>query len=61
MGFHEILFMQMKPYIKSHLKLVWYLILIMLLLVLGIGFLKNIMTLLLDVLDLFNKFGGRSM
>jgi hypothetical protein len=32
--------------------------LIVALLILGIGFLQNIMLLLLDVLDLFNKFGS---
>jgi hypothetical protein len=57
MGSYEALFLQMQPYLISHLKLVWYPMLIVVLLVLGIGFLQNIMNLLLDVLDSFNKFG----
>jgi hypothetical protein len=57
MGSYEVLFLQMQPYLISHLKLVWNPMLIMALLVLGIGFLQNIMNLLLDVLDSFNKFG----
>jgi hypothetical protein len=57
MGSFEVLFLQMKPYLISHLKLVWYPMLIMALLVLGIGFLNNVMNLLLNVLDLLKKFG----
>jgi hypothetical protein len=57
MGSYEVLFLQMKPYLISHLKLVLYPMLIVVLFVLGIRFLQNIMNLLLDVLDLFNKFG----
>jgi hypothetical protein len=49
MGSCEPLFLQMQPYLISHLKLVWYPMLIVALLVLGIGFLQNIMNLLLDV------------
>ena len=41
----------------SHLKLVWNLMLIMLLLVLGIGFLENIINLLVNVLDPLYEFG----
>jgi hypothetical protein len=57
MGSCEALFLQMQPYLISHLKLVLYLMLIMALLVLGTGFLQNIMKFLLDVLDSLKKFG----
>ena len=57
MGSCEALFLQMQPYLISHLKFVWYLMMIVELIVLGIGFLNNIMNLLLDVLDALNKFG----
>ena len=57
MGSCEVLFLQMQPYLISHLKLVWYPMFIMALLVLEIGFLQNIMNLLLDALDWFEKFG----
>jgi ABC-type dipeptide/oligopeptide/nickel transport system permease subunit len=57
MGSHEALFLQMQPYLISHPKLVWYPMLIMVLLVLGIGFLQNVLNLLLDMLHSFNKFG----
>jgi hypothetical protein len=56
-GSCKALFLQMKPYLISHLKLVSYLMLIVALLVLGIDFLQNIMKLLLDVMDTLNKFG----
>jgi hypothetical protein len=36
----------------------WYLVLIMALIVLSIGFLKNIMDLLADALNLLNESGG---
>ena len=42
----------------SHLKHVWHLVLIMVMLVLGIGLLQNILNLLMDVLDSFNELGG---
>ena len=48
----------MKPNLVSHLEFVWNLMLIMALLVLGIDFLRNIMELLSDVLNLFNEPGG---
>jgi hypothetical protein len=48
-------FLQVKPNFISHLKLVWHPMLIMALLVLGIGLLKNIMNLLVDVLDSVNE------
>jgi hypothetical protein len=57
MRFSEALFLQMQPYFISHLKIVWYPMLITVFLVLGIGFLQNIMKLLLDVMDSFNTFG----
>jgi hypothetical protein len=47
----------MQPYLISHLKRVWYSMMIVVLLVLGISFLQNVMNLFLDVLDPFNKFG----
>jgi hypothetical protein len=48
----------MKSNFISHLKLAWHMMLIMMLLVLGIGILKNILNLLVDVLDSFNELGG---
>jgi hypothetical protein len=42
----------------SHLKLVCYLVLIMVLLVLSLGFLENLMDLLEDVVNLLNESGG---
>jgi hypothetical protein len=57
MGSYEALFLQMQPYLVSHLKIVWYLMLIVAFLVLGIGFIYKILNLFLDVLDSFNKFG----
>jgi hypothetical protein len=53
---YGVLFIQIQPYLISYLKLVWYHMLTMVLLVLSIGFLQNIMNLLLDVLDFLNKF-----
>jgi hypothetical protein len=47
----------MQPDLISHLKFVWYMMLIVALLVLGIGFMQNIMNLLLDVLDTLKTFG----
>jgi hypothetical protein len=58
MGSCKALFRQVQPNFISHSKLVWHPVLIMSLLVLGIGHLKNILNLLLDVLDLFNEPGG---
>ena len=48
----------MQPNLVAHLEFVWNPMLIMELLVLGIGFLQNIMNLLSDVLNLFNEPGG---
>jgi hypothetical protein len=53
----EALFLQMQPHFITNLKLVWNTMLVMSLLILGIGFLQDIMNLLLDVLDLFKKIG----
>ena len=47
----------MQPNLVAHLEFVWNLMLIMALLLLGIGFLQNIMDLLLNVLNPFNKPG----
>jgi hypothetical protein len=44
-------FLKVQPNFISHLKLVWHLLLIMALLVLVIGLMKNILNLLVDVLD----------
>jgi hypothetical protein len=57
MGSCEALFLQIQPDFIPHPKFVQYSMLIMALLVLGIGFLHNIMSLLFDVLDALNKFG----
>ena len=57
-GSYEELFLQMKPNLFSHLEFVWDSMLIMALLVLGIGFLQNIMNLLSDVLNPFNEPSG---
>ena len=54
----EVLFLQMQPNLVAHLEFVWNLMLIMALLVLGIGFLQNIMNLLSDVMNVFNEPGG---
>ena len=48
----------MQPNLVAHLEFVWKLMLIMALLVLGIGFIQNIMDLLSDVLNLFNEPSG---
>ena len=57
MGPCKAFILQMQPNFVAHLKLMWYSMLIMALLVLGIGFLQNIMKLLLNVLDSLKKFG----
>ena len=54
----ESFFLQMQPNLITHLVCVWHLMLVMTLLVLGIGFLQNVMDLLANVLDPFHKFGG---
>ena len=48
----------MQPNLIPNLELVWNLMLVMSLLVFSIGILQNVMDLLEDVMDLFNKFGG---
>jgi hypothetical protein len=58
MGPCKVLFLQMQPDLISHLKLVGYSVLIMVLLVLSIGFLQNLMDVLVDVLNLLNEYGG---
>ena len=57
-GSCEVHFLQMQPNHVAQLEFMWNLMLIMALLVLGIGFLQNIMNLLSDVLNLFNKPSG---
>jgi len=48
----------MQLYLVSHLKLAWRPMLIMEIILLSIGFLQNVMDLLVDVLNPFNKLGG---
>lgn len=48
----------MKPNPIFHLEFVWNQMLIMALLVLGIGFMQNIMDMLSDVLNIFNEPSG---
>ena len=57
-GSCEALFRQMQPNLVTHLEFVWNLMLIMALLVLGIGFLQNIMDLFSDVKNIFNEPSG---
>jgi hypothetical protein len=58
MGPCETLLLQMQPEFVTNLKLVWYHVLIMALLVISIGFLQNILDLLVDVMNLLNESGG---
>ena len=58
MGSCEPLFLQMKPNLVPHLKLVRDAMLVMSLLVFGISFFQNLMDLLSDVLNPFNKSSG---
>jgi hypothetical protein len=58
MEIDETLLLQMQPDFVANLKWVWYLVLIMELLVLSIGFMKNILDLLADVLNPVNESGG---
>ena len=57
-GSCEALHLQMQPNLIAHLEFVWNPMLIMSLLVLGIGFVQNIMDLLSDVINLFNEPDG---
>jgi hypothetical protein len=52
-----VLFLQMQPDLITNLKLVWNMMLVLSLLVLGVGLQHDIMNLLLEVMDSFNKFG----
>ena len=54
-GSCEVLFLQMQPSLVTHFEFAWNLMLVMVLLVLGIGFLQNIMDLLSDALNLLNE------
>ena len=58
MGSYENLFLQMQPNLIPHLELVWNPMLVMSLLVHSINLFQNVMDLLVDVLNLFNKYGG---
>jgi hypothetical protein len=60
MGSYKVFFLQVQPKFISHLKLVWNSMLIMALLILRIGILKNIPKLLADVLDPLNEPGSFS-
>jgi hypothetical protein len=51
MGLCKALFLEVQLNFISHIKLVWHSVLIMEMLVLGIGIMKNILNLLTDVLD----------
>lgn len=53
----EAFFLYMQPNFITTLKLLWNPMLVMSLLILGTGVLKDDMDLLVDVLDLFNKLG----
>ena len=53
-GSGKAFLLQMQPDFVTHLKLVWNLMLIMLMLVLGILFLLNVMDLLANMLDVLN-------
>ena len=55
---HELLFLQMQLNIITHLKFVRNSMLAMSLIVLGIGFLKNVMDSLSNVLKQFNRLSG---
>jgi hypothetical protein len=52
MGLCKVIFLQMYPYLVSHIKLVCYSVLIMALLVSIIGSMQNLMDLLANVLNL---------
>jgi len=52
----KVIFLQIQPHFVAHLKLMWHPMLIMSLLVLGIELLQDVVNLLADVLDEFNKF-----
>jgi len=58
MGSREPLFLQMKPNLVPHLKLVRNVIVVMSLLVLGINFFQNFIDFLSDVFNPFNKSIG---
>ena len=58
MGSRWPLFLQMKPNLVPHLKLVRDTMLVMSLLVFGISFFQNFMDLLSDVLNPFKKSSG---
>ena len=55
-GSSEALLLQMQPHFVAHLEVVWHPMLIMLLLVLSIGFVQDVMNLLVDVLNVLNEF-----
>ena len=58
MGPCKVLFLQMQPDLVSHLKLVWYPVLIMTLLVLNSSYVEYVMDLLANVLNVLNEVVG---
>ena len=48
----------MQPNLILDLELVWNLMMVMLLLLISIVLLENVMDILVDVMDSFNKYGG---
>ena len=53
----ETLFLQVQPNLVTHFEGMWNSMLFMALLILGIGFLQDVMDLFLNVLNSFNEFG----
>jgi hypothetical protein len=58
MGSWKAFFLHVQPNFISHLKLFWHSVLFMALLVPSIGLFQNMLNLLVDVMDSFNKMGG---
>jgi hypothetical protein len=54
-GSSEAFLLQMQPHFVAHLEVVWHPMLIMSLLVLSIGFVQDVMNLLVDVLNVLNE------
>ena len=58
MGSCEPLFLQMQPNLIPHLEIAWNPVLVMSLFILSIGLFQNVLDLLANLLDSFNKYGG---
>ena len=54
-GSSEALLLQMQPHFFAHLEVVWHSMLIMSLLLHSIGFVQDVMNLLVDVLNVLNE------